>query len=116
MVGVIDRLRKLPNYKTQKHRMDGTLSPVYRRIKMTRRKLRNLPYPITYRLQSYWPAKALFISDDGARIRARRKRRISEPQHSHVLLWLDKWDISDLTMMIGLRVTKAGLQQTKTVN
>ena len=116
MVEVIDRLRKLPNYKTQKYLKDGTLSPVYRRIKMTRKPLTNLPRPITYLLQSYWPQRALFISDDGARRRARRKRRIAEPQHSQVLLWLDKWNIRDLTLMVGLRVTKTGLQQTKPVS
>ena len=116
MVAVIDRLRTLPNYATQRYLKDGSLSPVYRRVRVTREKLTNLPEPITYRLQSYWPAKALFISDDGARRRARRKGRIAEPHHSQVLLWLDRWSISDLTLMVGLRLTKTGLTQTKPVS
>jgi hypothetical protein len=116
MIGVIDRLRNLPNYQTQRYLKDGSPSPVYRRVRMTRKRLTNLPFPITYSLQAYWPARALIILDDGARIRARLKQRLPEPQHSQVLLWLDRWRISDLTMMIGLRVTKAGLIQTKPVS
>ncbi len=113
MVQVVDRLRLLPNYQTQRYRRDGSLSPVYRRVQVSRKRPKTRLRQITYRLQSYWPSKAVIISDDGKRIRARRKQRIAEPYHSQVLLWLDKWDIADLTLMVGLRVTKAGLIQTK---
>lgn len=116
MVNVINRLRSLPNYKTRRYLEDGTLSPVYRRIVMTRRKLENLPCPITYVMQSYWPSRALIISDDGKRIRARRKGRIGEPVHSQLLLWLDRWRTEDLTLMIGFRRTNDGLRQTKPVS
>ena len=113
MVQVVDRLRTLPNYQTRRFLKDGSRSPVYRRVQVKRKPPKNRLRQITYRLQSYWPAKAIVISDNGARKRARRKRRIAEPQHSQVLLWLDQWDIADLTLMIGLRVTKDGLIQTK---
>ena len=113
MVAVIDRLRTLPNYKTKYRLKDGSLNPVYRRIQVKRKLSTNLLRQITYCVQSFWPAKAIFISDDGSRTRARTKQRISEPYHSRVLLWLDKWSIADLTLMIGLRVTKDGLIQTK---
>lgn len=116
MVDVIDRLRLLPNFLTQRFLDNGVLVPVYRRIRISRRRLTDLPRPITYRLQSYWPSKALLVADDGSRIRARRKRRIEEPYHSQVLLWFDRWTLSDLTLMIGLRVTKDGLKQTKPVS
>ena len=42
MVKVIDCIRKLPNYETQRYLKDGTLSPVYRRIQVKRKKPRNL--------------------------------------------------------------------------
>lgn len=116
MVVVIDRLRKLPNYRTQKLLADGTLNPVYRRVRMSREWLSSIPFLTTYRLQSYWPERALFISDGGTRRRSSRKRRIQEPHHTEVLLWLDQWKISDLTLMVGLRVTKDGLIQTKPVS
>jgi len=115
MVGVIDRLRELPNYETLRILSNGKLNPVYRRVRISWKPLKNLPSPITYRLQAYWPSRALFISDNGARVRARRKHRIAEPQHSQVLLWMDRWQIADLTLMVGLRVTKTGLVQTKPV-
>ena len=113
MVGIVDKLRTLPNYKTRRFLKDGSPSPVYRRVQVKRKPPKNNLRQITYRLQSYWPAKAIVISEDGTRKRARQKRRIKEPYHSQVLLWLDQWDVADLTLMIGLRVTKAGLIQTK---
>lgn len=116
MIDVIDRLRTLPNYRSCLHLSDGSRSPVYRRVRRTRKPLRNLPAPITYILQSFWPARALVISKDGERYRARRKGRIKEPRHSQVLLWLDQHRLEDLTLMIGLRVTQNGLKQTKPVS
>lgn len=116
MVKVIDGLRELPNYMTRRYLEDGSPSSVVRRIVMTREALSYLPRPITYVMQSYWPSRALIISDEGERMRARQKSRIGEPYHSQVLLWLDRWQISDLTLMIGLRRTNAGLIQTKPVS
>ncbi|MBB3941564.1 hypothetical protein GGR39_003244 [Novosphingobium fluoreni] len=116
MVQVVDRLRTMPNYKTSRWLPDGSPSPVYRRVQMTRKPVNRLPRPLTYLVQSFWPARALWVSEDGRRRRARQKRRIPEPYHSQVLLWLDKWSINDLTLMIGLRVTTNGLKQTKPVS
>ena len=113
MVQVVDRLRTLPNYRTQRYLRDGSLSPVYRRVQIRRKPSDDILRQVTYRLQSYWPSRAIIISDDGKRIRARQKQRIAEPYHSQVLLWLHQWKLADLTLMIGSRVTKAGLTQTK---
>ena len=116
MIGLIDDLRYYPNYGTQRFLPNGQLNPVYRRVQISRQPLTNLPLPLTYCLQSYWPARALVICDDGRRIRARRKQRIPEPHHTQVMEWLHQWSIDELTLMIGLRVTKAGLKQTKPVS
>ena len=113
MVDVVRRLRELPNYKTRKFGKDGRVNAVYRPVQVKQKRPRNFRRQIAYRLQSYWPAKAIIISDDGQHKRARRRRRIPEPYHSQVLLWLDRWKLSDLTLMIGLRVTRNGLVQTK---
>lgn len=113
MVDVVRRLRELPNYRTQKIGKDGRINAVYRPVQVKVKRPRNFRRQIAYRLQSYWPAKAIIVSDDGLLKRARRKRRIVEPYHSQVLLWLDRWKLADLTLMIGVRVTKAGLVQTK---
>ncbi|WP_125954904.1 hypothetical protein [Novosphingobium sp. MD-1] len=114
MVDVIDRLREVPNFRTEE--LLGTHKAVYRRVRMTRKPLTNLPAPVTYLVQGFWPAKALFISSEGKRKRGRTKRRIADPRHSEVLLWLDRWGIDDLTLMVGLRMTKTGLKQTKLVS
>ncbi|QOV93444.1 hypothetical protein [Novosphingobium sp. ES2-1] len=115
MIEVVDRLRSLPNYRSRLHLPDGSRNPVYRRVRRARKGLRNLPAPVTYLLQSFWPARAV-ISKDGSRFRVRRKGRIKEPRHSQVLMWLDKHRLEDITLMIGLRVTKDGLKQTKPVS
>lgn len=116
MIQVIDRLRMYPNYRTSLYSGGDMPSPVHRRIRISRKPLTDLPRASTYPLQSFWPARALLISEDGKRIRARRKSRIEEPWHSDLIQWLDWWYPENLTLMIGLRVTKAGLKQTKPVS
>lgn len=113
MVEVVRRLRQLPNYKTQKFGKDGKINSVYRPVRISLKRPKNRRRQIVYRLQSYWPAKAIVICDDGQRIRAKRRKRIPEPHHSRLLLWLDRFKLADLTLMFGLRVTKSGLVQTK---
>lgn len=115
MMQVIDRLRSLPNYATRLKLEDGSPNPVFRRVWLSKEPLNHLPYQIVHRLQSYWPSKALTITRDGTGVRCRRKDRLPEPQYSQVLLWMDRWKIDDLTLMIGLRLANAGLKQTKPV-
>lgn len=116
MINVVNGLRWTPYFKTAKQKSDETPNPVYRRVHITRKPLTDLPRAVSYVLQSYWPAKALLISEDGKRVRARRKSRIKEPYHSYALAFLDLHRIEDLTLMMGLRVTKDGLLQTKPVS
>lgn len=115
MIDVVNSLRGLPDYQTSRWKSDGTPNPVYRRVHISRKPLTDLPRAVSYVLQSYWPAKALLILEDGKRIRARQKSRIKEPYHSMVLAILSQHRLEDLTLMIGLRVTKDGLKQTKPV-
>lgn len=112
MVPVLDRLRALPNYRSTRFLANGELSPVYRRIWVRRKPLYNLPDPITYLVQAFWPSRPIIITDDGKRVRRRQKQAIPEPFHSAVLLWLDRWELKDLTLLVGLRVTSAGLRPT----
>lgn len=112
MIGALDRLRTLPRYRSVRKLPDGSWSPVYRRIRVDRKPLVNLPAPLTYMLQSFWPSRAILISKDGRRHRVRDKHRIAEPYHSQVLLWLDRWKIDDLFLRIGLRVSNAGFAPT----
>ena len=48
----------------------------------------------------------LYIDAAGKRRRVREKRAIRDPYHSMMLLWLDRWKLKDLTLLVGLRVTR----------
>lgn len=113
MVLVLDRLRTMRKYKSARLLPDGSWDPVYRRIWVRRKALHSLPDPITYIMQPFWPSRPIYIAADGKRRRVRQKRAIREPQHSVMLLWLDRWQLKDLTLMVGLRVTRAGLTVTR---
>ena len=113
MVPVLDRLRTMRNYRSTRLLPDGTPSPVFRRVWVRRKRLTNMPDPVTYIVQSFWPARPIHINASGKRSRLRQKGAIREPYHSQVLLWMDRWRIQDLTLMVGLRVTRAGLIRTK---
>jgi hypothetical protein len=112
MVPVLDRLRTLPKYRSSRTLPDGAWDPVYRRVWVRRKPLHTMPDPITYLMQAFWPSRPIYVDQDGKRRRARDKRAIREPYHSMKLLWLDRWQLKDLTLMVGLRVTRAGLTRT----
>jgi hypothetical protein len=111
MAAAINRLRDLPGY-----------APIIRKygdserrtscIRMSKEPLNNLPDPFTYVVQRFWPSRwEGFI--DGV-FRRQRKSRIQGHVHTQVLLWLDKWPLQHLTLMMGMRATKEGLVMTKT--
>lgn len=114
MVWVIDRLRPMANYVFSERLPDGGWDPVYRRIRINRQPLHSLPTPLTYLLQSFWPSRPILVTDEGSRCRVRKKRAIPEPYASMVLVWLDRWSLQDLTLLVGLRVTREGLIRTRT--
>ena len=113
MVPVLDRLRKMRKYKSVRTLPDGGWDPVYRRVWVRRKPLNNMPDPITYLMQAFWPSRPIYIDAAGKRRRVREKRAIRDPYHSMMLLWLDRWKLKDLTLLVGLRVTRTGLIPTR---
>lgn len=113
MVPIIDRLRQRRGYQSRRFLGNGDPSPVYRRVWVRRKPLDNMPDPVTYVVQSFWPARPIYFDDKGGRHRLRQKGAIREPFHSLVLLWLDRWEPKDLTLMVGLRATSSGLRRTR---
>jgi hypothetical protein len=109
MIDVVDRLRSRRKYRTK-----GTVrnpdETVRSRVFVSRNKLKRLPHALSYIVQSYWPMRKLVTLEDGRVVRTRIKARIPEPQHSLVLIWLDRWAIQDLCLMVKLRVTKTGFK------
>lgn len=79
----VERLRDLALYKPQPE------GPVRRPI--LRRRLKNPPWQVSYYLaQGFWPAKWR---------RGRKRRRIPEPRHAEMLMWLDRQKFSDLVWL-----------------
>ena len=113
VVPVIDKLRTMGSYRSTRLLPDGSPSPVFRRVWVRRKRLEKMPDPVTYVVQSFWPSRPIHIDENGKRSRLRQKGAIREPYHSRVLMWLDRWSIQDLTLMVGLRVTRAGLIPTR---
>ena len=73
--------------------------------------LTDLPAPLTYVLKSFWSARWEGKINEQW-VRQTLRSRIPEPRHSQLLLWLDKWRLQDLCLMMRLRVGKDGLQPT----
>ena len=70
-------------------------------------KVRNVKHreaALSYLMKSYCSGK---VRPDGSR---GRHRRIAEPQHSRFLRWQDQLVLSDLTLLMGCRVTGQGLK------
>ncbi len=105
----INNLRKQRDFAPREVR---SAERVYHRVRMTRKKLTGLPEPLTYVVQSFWPERAAFENVAGKRKRQRDKRRIEEPRHTEVLLWLDKWRLRDTCLMMGIQVTREGFRNT----
>lgn len=115
MVAVVDRLRQCRKYKRPKGPKRQRKS-VFRPIVRSRKPLTNLPEPLTYILKAFWPLKRIgVVNDDGDEFRDRMGKRIPEPFHSQVLLWLDRWTLSDITMLMKLSATSKGFKLTKSV-
>ena len=108
MIAVVDRLRKRSNFKSE--RKPPTSDPVYQRLRMTRETLANLPEPLTYMTQSFWPAKTIFELRLGDTRRQTKKHRIKGPRHTEVLMWQSKHRLRDTTLLMGIRATKSGLE------
>lgn len=103
MLAVIDRLRKRPKYRRRRSKGEKRT-----RVRLGRIALTNLPYPLTYIYQSSWP-KRWHGEIDGVEYRGGKRHRIPEPYHTILLLWLDRWSLRDITLMMGMSVRRNGL-------
>ena len=100
-IEIVDGLRKLKGYRPS----DRVRFPIY-----VNRTITDLPSALTYILKSYWPQRPFLpLGAHGAIKRPRNHQRIDEPYHADLLLWLDEWKLSDLVLLMGIRVGKKGL-------
>jgi hypothetical protein len=103
MIEVVDGLRRLKKFKPVKA---GTAvqPPIHRPIQVRRAQLVNLPHPLTYLMKSYWACPWHNEQGTASSIREGHLVRIPEPFHSDWLIWLDRWRLSELTLMMGMYV------------
>jgi len=103
-IAVIEELRKQRGYTAT----ESSKKPI-----RARRKLEDLPYAFSYLLKSYWPRKWMgLVSGVNCNRRTRGHRRIPEPHHSEVLLWLHKFEPSDLILKMGVNQTRGGFSMS----
>jgi hypothetical protein len=106
MIDVVDRLRHGRNYKYEPD------DDVRCRVRIDRKPLSNFPQPLTYCLKAYWPWKHVTVTENGKR-RTRRHKRIPEPQHTRVLLFLDRHSLNDLLVLKHVSVKQGRLIHSK---
>lgn len=111
MIQAVDRLRKRRDFRSSRKAENS--EDKIQRVRISRKPLADLPDPLTYIVQSYWPAKSRYELRPGEPRRETEKRRIREPHHTEVLLWLDKWPLKSRTLLMGLSVTKSGFKISK---
>lgn len=107
MIDVVKKLRNREKARLLKFSNSITRTPV--KIRAT---LRNLPNPLSYCCQSYWPKKGYLDPVTGDWKRG-KKHRIPEPYHSLFLLWIDQWELEDLTLMMKLSVRAGRLEVSR---
>ncbi len=106
MIAVVDKLRWRAGYRRRKD--------VYYPVVL--QELRNRPNQLSYLFKSYWHSKRIGpVGSEGKRKRDNKGKRLSEPYHSQKLLWLDRFDLGDLTLLIHCRVESANLVLSNTV-
>ena len=106
LVDVVRRLKTLGTYRPLVRKLDG-ITKKTPAIRLERIDQTDLATTATYTVQSFWPARWEGVID-GKYVRSGTKRRIPEPEHTRVLLWLDRWRLRDLTLLMGFHVTKNG--------
>lgn len=112
MIKVIDGLRTRPKYAPQAAH-PGQLA-VARPVQVKQKEITNLRSTIGYQFKSYWNERRVGPVGAGNNSkRTRDVRRIQEPHHSEVLLFLDRYRAEDLALMVGLRVQEGRLHPTK---
>ncbi|WP_294312335.1 hypothetical protein [uncultured Sphingomonas sp.] len=69
----------------------------------------HLPEVISYTTKGAWYSRWRGTDLEGRRTSQANRCRVPEPANTKVLLWLDRWRVSDMTMLINLRVGREGL-------
>lgn len=108
MVKIVNGLRDLPKYRPAQPN-DGR-DAAHTPVRLSRGPLTNMPEPLTYVMKRFWPLRETYLDSDGLRkaynSKVTRIRGLAEVEY---LRFLAKWRIEDVTLMMGMHATKAGL-------
>lgn len=107
LIEKFDLLRKTRNFQPRLPPGARRATP---RVRICR-ELDDVPYHLTYLAKGSVYGRWEGIID-GRRVRS-RKRRVPEPRHTQLLLWLDRWSFKDMCLLIGVRVGKNGFVRTR---
>lgn len=113
MRNVVEQLRHTRSFQSKRQKSDDCQGRILQRVRVSRKPLVNMPEPLTYLLKSFWSSR-WEGPVDGIQRRQNRKCRIREPRHTQHLLWLDRWSLQDITLLMGVRVGQSGFELTNT--
>jgi hypothetical protein len=112
MLGVIDRLRDQKKYQRAIGADGNAKGPAP--VVIAREALTDPGGNIAYTLKSYWPCMRTGpVGSDGEVRRNTFVSRIPEPFHALALLWLDQWELKDISLLYGVYATKGGLRVSR---
>lgn len=108
-VEALEALRSLRSFDNRrKNPLEWGLSESPRML--IQRDLEAMPTPLAYCSKSWFPHRPTTLLPNGKRDRSPRKMRIPSPYHERWLMWMDRWDLEDLILLSGLKVTRSGLK------
>ena len=109
MIEVVRRLRKQKTFISTKEARAQDFDGVRNRVVVSRKPILNPAYRLSYMMQSFWPSRATGVKTETAastsgRFRVRGKRRLPEPQHSQLLVWLHQRRLEDISLLMKMNV------------
>lgn len=110
-VDAINNLRKTENYRFDPDalaRNSGAIHPIML-IEVRDRAIEAM----TYIMKTFSSERPTYVDSEGETKRWSGRRRLREPQHTEMMLWLNKQRLSDIYLMMGVRVTRKGFQLLK---
>ncbi|WP_156405487.1 hypothetical protein [Sphingomonas sp. Root710] len=111
----LEALRDRPKYsvgRSEPHEMGMADRP---RVRISKQVLTNLPDPLTYSIQYWYPHRPTkIVGHNPLQIqRSEFRYRIPEPYHTEWMVWMDKHPVQDFVLFNGLKPTRSGLKPTK---
>lgn len=107
MVQVVRRLRKQRAYRSNASLPSGRAPSPKRRLQV-KSPLYDLPRPLSYTLKDGWNGR--WVDPEGKR---GPRRELRGKAAALALLWLDQHQLSDLTLMMGMRANQRGFTALK---